>query len=159
MNISQVFYESAKEFCSWAESEVDQSEMELVKALHFLSKLYSNALMLKISNCVIELEAIRISDEQWNFIFKRFGSLPFNYYPTVNDITNIEKPAAGLGDVADDLADIYRDVKAGMWLYAQGYELEAINEWKYNFNFHWGIHAVNAMNALHLYASSRGIEL
>jgi hypothetical protein len=159
MNISQVFYEYVKEFCSWAESEIDKPEVELIKALHLLSRLYSNALMLKTEKFVTEHETISISDEQWNLIFKRFGSLPFNYYPDIDDITEIETPSTSLGDVADDLADIYRDLKAGLWLYEQGYESEAIYEWKYHFNFHWGIHAVNAMNALHSYASLKRIEL
>jgi Domain of unknown function (DUF5063) len=159
MSISQIFHECVKEFCSWAESESDKPEVELVKALHLLSRLYSNALMLKMANCVTEHEAIHISNEQWNIIFKRFGSLPFNYYPDVDDITEIETPSTSLGDVADDLADIYRDLKAGLWLYEQGYELEADYEWKFNFNVHWGIHAVNAMNALHSYAMLKNIEL
>lgn len=154
-----MFYESVKEFCSWAESEIDKPEVELIKALHLLSNLYSNALMLKIENFVAEYEKIRISNEQWNLIFKRFGSLPFNYYPEVDDITEIETPSTSLGDIANDLADIYRDLKAGLGLYEQGYESEAVYEWKSHFNFHWGIHAVNAMNALHSYASLKSIEL
>jgi hypothetical protein len=56
--------------------------------------------MLKTESFVIEYEVISISNEQWNLIFKRFGSLPFNYYSDVDDTTEIETPSTSLGDVA-----------------------------------------------------------
>jgi hypothetical protein len=61
--------------------------------------------------------------------------------------------------VADDLADIYRDIKNGLWLHENRHSTEAIWEWKHSFNTHWGRHAVGALHALHCYMADEYIEL
>jgi hypothetical protein len=99
-----------------------------------------------------------VTNEKWQEIFNRFTSLPFNYYSVSFSPSNVEE-APVIGDVADDLADIYRDIKNGLWLHANRHSTEAIWEWKHSFNTHWGRHAVGALHALHCYMADEYIEL
>ena len=57
------------------------------------------------------------------------------------------------GDLADDLADIYRDIKPGLTAWNTGddaYLEDIFYQWLQQGHIHhWGRHAVNAMRALH----------
>ena len=53
--------------------------------------------------------------------------------------------------LSDDLADIWRDLKEGLLVYAKGTEKarqHAIWMWTFEFHGHWAHHAVSALNAL-----------
>jgi hypothetical protein len=67
-----------------------------------------------------------------------------------------------MGDLADDLADIYRDIKPGLRAWdteEEGYLDEVVFDWKLpHFGSHWGIHAVGAMRALHPLVFLRGLD-
>ena len=55
------------------------------------------------------------------------------------------------GSLADDIADIYRDLKDGIVL-KEANEVpasEIIFEWRFGFTSHWGQHAVNALRTIH----------
>jgi hypothetical protein len=55
------------------------------------------------------------------------------------------------GSLANDIADVYRDVKEG--LDCQDLDLallsDAIWEWRIGFYSHWGRHAINALRTSH----------
>lgn len=153
------FVNSVKAFCAWAESEPLVVESEVREAIHMLVRIYSTVLPLAVGDPNFDIDAKRITDEKWKTVFKRFGSLPFNYYNLVFDPTKVEPEAPVVGDIADDFADIYRDLNAGLSLYEGGHEAEAIWEWKQSFNSHWGRHVTSALYALHTYAVAHDIEL
>ena len=52
------------------------------------------------------------------------------------------------GSLADDLVDIYHDLKKGLGL-LDGSDSEAIEHWKRSYRLHWGQHLVDAER--HLY--------
>lgn len=53
------------------------------------------------------------------------------------------------GSLADDAADVYRDLKGGLTVIAEGGALEnAVSEWRFGFDHHWGRHAADALHAL-----------
>jgi len=54
-----------------------------------------------------------------------------------------------VGSLADDFGDIARDLEAGMAYWDSGDLKNAIWEWSFNFDAHWGDHAVDALRALH----------
>jgi hypothetical protein len=66
------------------------------------------------------------------------------------------------GDIGDDLADIYADVKPGLRAWEMGVDdflPKIVFDWKFPlFGSHWGVHAVSAMRALHPIAFLRGIQ-
>ena len=53
------------------------------------------------------------------------------------------------GSLSDDVLDIYADVSGGLALWDTSHRSEAIWEWRFQFDIHWGAHAVNALGALH----------
>jgi len=57
------------------------------------------------------------------------------------------------GSLADDIRDIYRDLKKGLELkktYPSQPEA-AIGEWRFGFYSHWGKHAIDALLAMHFH--------
>ena len=56
-----------------------------------------------------------------------------------------------MGDLADDLIHIYRDVALGQCLYDAGRIDDAIWQWGSGFQTQWGQHAASAIRALHCY--------
>lgn len=59
-------------------------------------------------------------------------------------------PEVMAGDLNDDLADIWRDLKAGLLGLEQGGPEVSIRwEWKWGFYNHWGMHATAALMVLH----------
>ena len=56
-------------------------------------------------------------------------------------------------NLADDLADIYRDIKPGLRAWETGddrYIETIVFNWRTpHFESHWGVHALSAMRALH----------
>lgn len=155
------FVSVVEEFCSWVESELSSEPNELKTAIRLLANLYSKVLELPVGNpnSDFDPDKYRITDEEWHQCFKRFGSLPFNYYWVILNPADIKNESLGMGDLADDLADIYRDIKFGLVLYQDGHEAEAVWEWRNGFAIHWGGHAASALYALHSYASANSIDI
>lgn len=56
---------------------------------------------------------------------------------------------ATIGSLADDLADVYRDLGRGLAAFDTGAIAAAIWEWRFGFHVHWGRHAVDALAAIH----------
>lgn len=156
---TEIFLNTVKEFCHWAESTPKPEEDEIKIAIKLLADLYSSALNLPKGGVNSEIDPNRISSEEWGKILKRFAALPFNYYSVFLNPNSLEKSETGIGNLADDLADIYRDLRGGLDLCENGHVEYAIWNWRFSFNAHWGQHAVSALQALHIYASDEGIEL
>jgi hypothetical protein len=71
----------------------------------------------------------------------------FNHYWEIFNPYVQEEPVAA--SLSDDISDIYQDVKRGIILYEQKDQTQAIWQWKFHFEIHWGNHAVDAVRALH----------
>ena len=65
---------------------------------------------------------------------------------------------AVVGSLADDIADIYRDVVSGLRAFQSGLRAEAIWEWGFNFRDHWGRHATEAIKALHAWLAENAAD-
>lgn len=72
----------------------------------------------------------------------------FEVYWEVFDPYVDEAPVAG--ELSDDLLDVYFDVKRGLDLWqSNAPRTAAIWQWRFDFDHHWGDHAVDALRALH----------
>ena len=60
-----------------------------------------------------------------------------------------EEDAPVGGSLTDDVLDVYRDIQRGLSLWDASHRKEAIWEWRFHFDAHWGDHAVDAIRALH----------
>ena len=149
----------ARSFCAWAEAQPGTVEAEVKMALRLLADLSSAIMATPSLGCGENVEGERISDKEWKVIYKRFGSLPFNYYSTFFSPTKINEEESVVGDLADDLADMYRDIKDGLGLYDHGHIVEAVWSWRNSFQTHWGRHATNALYVLHTWWADESIEL
>lgn len=59
-----------------------------------------------------------------------------------------DEPAT-IGSLADDLADVHRDLGRGLAAFDAGAIAAATWEWRFGFHVHWGRHAVDALAAIH----------
>lgn len=60
----------------------------------------------------------------------------------------------GLGDLIDDLSDIYKDIKRELYLLdneVYNAKEDAIYNFKLLYDYHWGEHCIEALNAIHHY--------
>lgn len=153
------FATAVREYCGWAETEPKSETEEAKIAIRLLANLYSSVLGLPKAGPGNEIDSKEIAYEEWKKMFKRFGALPFNYYSKFFSPAKVVDEDPALGDLADDLADIYRDIKGGLNLYENGHVAEALWEWRLSFSIHWGRHATSALHALHAYIADEDIEL
>ncbi|MEO0574357.1 MAG: DUF5063 domain-containing protein [Pseudomonadota bacterium] len=81
--------------------------------------------------------------------------LPLQYYSEVFStlIVPPEKPV--VGDLSDDLVDVYRDIVPVLSIYEKGRVDEAEDHWRFWFHFHWGEHVTSANRALWSYLSGQ----
>lgn len=154
----QKFVTLSNEYCLWVEGDAKSSEEELRLANHYLVNLYSAILEVKAKDGGEDVDFVELTHEDWKRAYDRFASFMFKYYSVSFSPTKLEEGPV-TGDIADDLADIYRDLKNGLWLYDNGFKVEAVWEWKESFKTHWGRHVVSALHALYCYVSDECMEL
>lgn len=73
----------------------------------------------------------------------------FDLYWEVFDPYDHEDHEPVVGSLSDDLLDVYRDIRGGLWSWEKNATANAIWEWRFSFESHWGDHAVDALRALH----------
>ena len=74
-----------------------------------------------------------------------------NHYWEVFEPLVIDQPEPLSGSIADDLAGIWRDVKAGLIKFDSGKpgsRRNAVWHWRFSMESHWGHHAAGAIVAL-----------
>jgi Domain of unknown function (DUF5063) len=142
----------AERYVSAVEMAGERSQEDLFAALvRVLLELYVAALELpKPAGEPAGLPEERVTHEQWKEVFDRLQAAlgASDVYWTVPCWDGEED--ASLGTLADDLADIYRDVKEGLELAASGASEEVVlDQWRDSFWMHWGEHAVEALRVIH----------
>ena len=146
----ETFADATERFCAWAEGPAGDEATEAATARLHLARLYVAALGLREATPDWDVEGP--TESEWKLMCKRFGALPFNYYSCVDPhVVPVKEPF--VGDLADDLADIWRDLKKGLTAYRTGDLTAAEGIWLFNFNVHWGRHATDALLALHSWES------
>lgn len=148
----EAFAQSVRMYCQWAEEAPSNPADEIKLALKFLSDLYGKAIQLPQIKVAGGIEPNKVSEDNRQQVYKRFGSLPFNHYSQIFNplVCPPEEPV--IGDLADDLSDIYGDLRMGLSLYDGGHQQAAAWEWQLHFRIHWGRHLVAALYAMHCYA-------
>ena len=83
---------------------------------------------------------------------RMFSDLPFQFYRVVFDPHNLDatdEPV--MGDLHDDLADIYGELWHGLQAYRGGDFDVALSLWVDSYFIHWGRHASSALAAIDTY--------
>jgi hypothetical protein len=82
-------------------------------------------------------------------ISDRLASMPISEYWEVFDPLDANNHEADFRLIADDLLEIWRDLREGLILFETGKALEANWDWKEGFSTHWGNHLLCALRAIH----------
>ncbi len=145
------FAEVARRFCDWVENDEAMPE----HAHQHLADLHSSILRVElVTPEVEEAEEEGLTHDDWKRIYNKFQTLEPRIYRNVYDPLE-ESSQIDFAPLADDLADIYRDVKEGLLLFDRGFFDDARWEWRHNFQIHWGRHLTAALTAL--YAHTAGV--
>lgn len=142
---------AVRSFCDWAQlgASTNTVKSEMLLARRYLSSLY--ALAVDLPRCECERRESTLTHDDWTATFKRFGQLPVGYYGTISDPLEVPAGETALSDLADDLADIWRDLMEGLILFDSGDRDAAGFQWWESFSIHWGDHAVNALAIVHFW--------
>lgn len=151
------FAETARRFCAWAEGAPQTPATEANTALRLLYELQERALQLPEG--IVQGDSEDPSDEAWKTMFRRFGALPFNYYVQQTDPFALGPDGHEVGDLADDLADIWRDLKGGLSLFDAGFKDAAASHWWQFFWIHWGRHAASCLYPLQYWIAEHREDL
>jgi hypothetical protein len=157
---AKAFVSTATRFCILLEHPVRERDLWLADLLNTLAAVYASAphvrdIPLPDGGDPIPQD-FRLTNDEWNALYTHLkhtlaeqGGYQAHFSPTTAAAT--DEPAEG--DLADDLADIYRDLKPGLSAWATGDDRflgDVLYQWvHYGHVHHWGRHAVNAMRALH----------
>jgi len=137
------FYKLAEAYCRYvAENEISNDSAPFLMKL--LMELYLSALNLPESGPETIDHSSSDLDEHADV---RISDMIHDRYWEVFDPYIQEEPVCG--SLADDLSDIAADLQRGIKEYDSGRIGNAVFEWKFGLNSHWGNHAVNALRVLH----------
>jgi hypothetical protein len=153
----------AEAFCDQMAAP-DSGPEELLTAAHrFLPQLYLSALQLPSTSVLFADESSPEDDanpEEFDvseapaptalpvglFKWGQFLGLR-RYYREIFDPYSENTEGEVVGDLIDDLGDVYRDLMAGLVQWRMGNTGEALWEWRFRFEFHWGEHATSSLRA------------
>jgi hypothetical protein len=123
----------------------------LRRVYHSLPALYAAGLELPDFTPKSDASFTRVSHQEWSRLFRslerRLGTR--TWYSEVFDAYDRHDHDSLIGNLADDLSDIYRDLTNGFRCWRTGDRENAIWEWRYLLEIHWGEHATGALRALY----------
>ncbi len=160
MDTVEQFAAVAIAFREWATRGTDTGEYAGRNALLHITRLYLAALELPPAwseELADQPDAKRLDDAELRALFVA-GRLPFDYYAEVFNplVMPPEDPVSG--SLADDIADIYRDVIMGLREYEAGRRAQAVWEWGFRLQSHWGEHATGAIRSLHCWLAANAFD-
>lgn len=147
------FAREVRVFAAWARGDGGES-MDVRSALLRILALYQQGLLLPMpwtEGMDSDLAECEVPQQELHAVIQRAWQLPCQFYAQVVDPFEDPQPTLSGSHIADDIGDIYRDVVGGLMLFDRGMRDEALWEWKFNLQIHWGDHATGAIRALHLY--------
>jgi hypothetical protein len=103
-------------------------------------------------------ESARLGDGERQRAYRASQRIPLDLYGEVFNPTLVPPEEPVIGSIADDLADIYREIAAGLRAYEQGNHAAAAWEWTFGLHSHWGAHATSAIRALHWWLAENAID-
>jgi len=152
-HIADRFSVEARRFVEWADGTSDTRALSAPVALRHVVAIYAAALALP------QPWSERVSNHRGDHVDlsgaiaavrQRASAIPLQHYSEIfSPLVPQDEPV--MGDLADDLADIYHHLAKGLRLHELGKVDDALWEWGFNFQAHWGEHASSAIRALHCY--------
>jgi hypothetical protein len=149
------FYTVANEYCLFVEKVENYTKEDIISyMLKICPLIYLKGSLLPVyEESEFEISERYITEEYWEHIFlslkNKFGN-DDNYLTIAGDDKGeiVPSPAS----IAENLTDIYQDMKDFIMLYQKGTHAakeNAVAECRQLFETHWGSRLVNALRALH----------
>ncbi|QDU77774.1 hypothetical protein Pan97_48530 [Bremerella volcania] len=151
------FVETATQFCHLVEDHESEPLDRFIRKLQqFLPLMYYQAVKLPDVGSRSEPSYQReITHDQWQSLFGRLVQYlgVHDQYWIVHDVDLVadDVPEAILSSLADDVTDIWRDLKNGLLYWEAADEplrRELIWQWRFHFYGHWSDHVIDAMRAV-----------
>lgn len=147
----QRFVGVAEKFLNWINTPARPTGDEIIIATALLLELYYEVMLLPDVDPGQDVTGVRPDASYQQYFEFRFQTLPVRYYGYVFDpLKNPPEPPV-VGDLGEDLTNIYLDLYEGLSLYHGGYPQEAVWNWKASFRRFWGRQALSALSALQQY--------
>jgi hypothetical protein len=164
----------AEEYCRLIEERHTVGREHFLLGMHaLLPRLYLAGLLLPPTDILFSDEDTEDADdtaeapeassdpdrgehEEWSQLYASLGALigERNFYREIFDPFEPLTDPEVTGALADDFADIYRDVRAGLRKWQRGESGEALWEWRFNLESHWGEHLTGALRTLYVLSST-----
>ena len=142
------FAELARGYCAWCEGATLGPDAES-QAAGWVARLYAAALRLPPRDCCYAEDAPELPQAQLDRAKGNLAPFMGGYYRECFDPDpELDDPPC-MGDLGDDLLDIYTDLKHGLLVFDAGDVHDALWHWSFLHRIHWGRHAVGALFALH----------
>lgn len=140
------FTDNVRRFCAWVEGSTHDVET-------------ARELLLALMQGIPYLVSSEQRDEEtpdyprrdfegWEADHKRVADFPFQYYRQIFSPCDVDDEPPVIGDIRDDLADIYGDLWHGLQALDRGDVDYAANYWRELYFHHWGHHASAALYAI-----------
>jgi hypothetical protein len=148
------FVEAARRYCALIDVRPTLTRRELVSRVHaVLAELYSRGLELpEVEPQKTSATTSALTQDEWWALFSGLRDQLRDYDSYWVSEPEREVPTGpGPSSLADDLADIYRDLKTGftLWEAKPARVADAVWEWRFGCSTHWGRHAVDALGRIH----------
>ena len=147
------FRAAATDYLTCIDAAGDQGAEQTMRAVAaLLGSLYAAAINLpKIEPENDDTPEDAQPGSAWDGLYQRLGDAGIGtYYWQVNHFLDDQPAEAGVGDLGDDLADIYLDLRRGFAILDSGGSInDAVWEWRFSFEHHWGQHAVDGLRVIH----------
>jgi hypothetical protein len=165
----------AASFVHLMEQHAQYSALDLLHAAHSqLPRLYLAALLLPVKpeaafeeepdetpESEVARKRLDVHQARWRPLFRELGAqlgTTWNSYQEIFDPYADPAESPVTGSLADDLSDIYCDLKLGEDHWAAGEFDAAVWEWQFGFESHWGEHATGALRAIRSLAADHGLD-
>jgi len=145
----------SNEYCLYMETAEARDKEEILQYMQrLLPLIYLKASLLPVIQPGDE-DAIEhfVTEEQWENLFNtlnvKFGDNDVYYFIDLNEKSHSDPVKASL---AENLADIFQDLKDFLLLYQKPYrssQENAVKECKYLFETRFGYRLVNSLSAIH----------
>lgn len=151
-NAIAAFADVARRLCTFCETKCPLSPEELLELAKLLAEL--NRAALELPDVFDDEDAA--AEDSVQGLPPGTWSAPFDLYWDVFDPLRINPEEPVPNSLADDMSDIYLDLKKGFAQYDRGHPSAAAWTWRFLYWNHWGGHLVGAQRALYFCFSSLG---
>ncbi|HMP71534.1 MAG TPA: DUF5063 domain-containing protein [Pirellulaceae bacterium] len=150
----EAFVDNTRRYCDWIES--DRHDVASVRQLLLALLQGVPYLITSGTDGCEDGDFPRREHDGWTKDVARLSDLPLQYYRVAFAPLAVDDESTVVGDVCDDLADIYSDLWHGLQAYDAGATIYAVNYWRDSYRDHWGQHATGAIAAIDAYIRTNG---